>query len=360
MKFLSVVSCRLSVVFCCLSLVIGFCSEGSAQRFAASANEQPESKRTQRTTDNGQRTNDKFAVIISGVGGEPEFTKRFTAWAEEMYKVLRDQLDFTEDQIFSLTASPAPAARPNMAKATAEAVRSTLARIKTQAQPRSRVFIFLVGHGSFENQQAKFNLVGPDLAAEDFDQLLDDLPTPNVVVVNAASSSGAFISALSQPERVIITATRSGQERNATMFAEFFVQAFKDNQADLDKNSRVSMFEAFGYAAKLTDQWYQQQGRLATEHPLLDDNGDKIGHPRATDGDGAAAKTFYLDSRPLAQAAGDAELQKLLDDKERLERAVETLKARKTEMAPAAYEAELERLLVQLAQVNQKIKARQK
>ncbi|MBI3949797.1 MAG: hypothetical protein HY314_05025 [Acidobacteria bacterium] len=305
-------------------------------------------------------TKDNFAVIISGVGGDPAYTKRFAEWAEAMYDLLRDQLKFAEDQIFCLIATPTEAARLNTTKATADTVRSTLARLKALAQPRSRIFIFLVGHGSFENQQAKFNLVGPDLTAEDFDQLLDALPTQNIVLVNAASASGPFINALSQPGRVIITATRSGHERNATTFAEFFIRAFKDNQADLDKSGRVSILEAFTYATKMIEQWYQQEGRLATEHALLDDNGDKIGHSGATDGDGALARMIYLDSQPLTQAAGDAELQKLMQEKERLEPSIEALKARKTEMSSAAYEAELERLLIQLAQINQKIRARQK
>jgi hypothetical protein len=277
-----------------------------------------------------------------------------------MYDVLRRQLDFSGDQIFYLTATPTEGQRPQAAKATAEAVRSTFERVKAAAKPDSRIFIFMVGHGSFENEQAKFNLVGPDLAAEDYGHLLDALPTQHIVLVNTASASGAFLKALSKPGRIIITATRSGHERNATMFAEFFIQAFKENQADFDKNDRLSMFEVFDYAAKMTEQWYQQEGRLATEHPVLDDNGDKTGHREATDGDGAVARAFYLDSRSEVAAAGDPELRKWLEEKEQLERSIEALKARKAEMESAAYEAELERLLVRLAQVNQNIKARQK
>jgi hypothetical protein len=312
------------------------------------------------TTDHEQPTTDKFAVIIGGVGGDPAYAQRFADWTQAMYRLLRDQLDFTEDHIFYLTATPAEAARSTTAKATADAVQSTFQQLKTRATPRSIIFVFLVGHGSFENQQAKLNLVGPDLTAEAFNQWLDALPTQRVILVNAASASGPFINALSRPGRIIITATRSGQERNATTFAEFFIQAFKENQADLDKNGRVSLLEAFTYANKMTGQWYQQQGRLATEHPLLDDNGDKVGHSEATDGDGGLAGATYLDSRPLVQAAGDRQWQHLMSEKEDLEQSIEALKARKTAITSAAYEAELERLLIQLAQVNQKIKARQK
>jgi len=352
MKLLSVVSCQLSVV-------IGFCSASSSPEPVAHVNEPSGSVSKQMPKDQGPRTKDKFAVIISGVGGDPEFTKRFAGWTEAMCGLLRHQLDFAEDAIFYLTPAPPETARPTTVTAMAAEVRSVFEQLKMKARPHSLIFVFLIGHGSFENQQAKFNLIGPDLTAEDFDRMLDALPTQNVILVNAASASGAFINALSQPGRVVITATRSGHERNATTFAEYFIQAFKDDQADFDKNHRVSLLEAFNYAAKTTAQWYEQEGRLATEHALLDDNGDKVGHGEATEGDGALARTPYLDSRPFVPAAGDPEVQKLMAERERLERAIEALKARKAEVNAAAYDAELERLLIRLAQVNQKIKARQ-
>jgi hypothetical protein len=349
MKYLSFVICHLLFVIGHLSLVhngeLLVVSQGRGTR------------------DEGQGTRDKtnkFAVIISGVGGDPVYAKRFSEWTQTMGGLLRTQMNFDNDRVFVLSATPEQFQRANVSNATADAVRSTFAHIKSAASAQSLVFVLLIGHGNFENKQAKFNLVGPDMTAEDFDRSLDALPTRQVIVVNAGSASGAFINALSQPGRIIITATRSGQEQNATMFAEFFVQAFKNNQADFDKNQRVSLFEAFSFATKAVDQWYQEQGRLATEHALFDDNGDKVGHNDATGGDGALARTTYLDAQSLAQAIADPELQKLIAEKEHLEQSIETLKARKGEMDAAAYESELERLLVQLAQISQKINARRK
>lgn len=349
------------VVPYCLLLVIG-CLTGGEQPLVVRLDElsaQP----IPRMTDNERMTkdqSDKFAVIIGGVGGDPVYTKRFAEWTEAMYKLLRDRLDFAENHVYYLTATPQDISRPNAVKATAEAVRSAFKQLETRAQPHSLIFIFLVGHGSFDHEQAKVNLVGPDLTAEDLARMLEALPTKNVVVVNTTSASGAFIKTLSRSGRVVITATRSGYERNATMFAEHFIQAFQEAQADFDKNHRVSLLEAFTYAAKATAQWYERQGRLATEHALLDDNGDQVGHGEATEGDGMLARAVYLDSRPLRQATGDPELQKLVAESERLERAIEALKARKADMTAADYEAELERLLIRLAQIHQQIRGRQK
>jgi hypothetical protein len=218
----------------------------------------------------------------------------------------------------------------------------------------------LIGHGSFDNQQAKFNLIGPDLAAKDYAQLIGLLPNKRVVFVNCASSSGEFIKPLSGEGRIVITATRSGNEQNATVFADHFIAGLTDGAADVDKNGRVSVLEAFNYATKLTADWYKQKNRLATEHALIDDNADGAGHEEAAGGDGGLAKVVYLDSKTVEEAAGDAQLGRLIKERQRLEEEIEKLKPRKAQMKQEEYDAELERLLVELATVNQQIKARQK
>jgi hypothetical protein len=190
--------------------------------------------------------------------------------------------------------------------------------------------------------------------------LINNLPARNIVIVNMATASGEFIKPLSGKGRVIITATRSGQEQNATRFAEYFIAALGNPEADTDKNGRVSALEAFNYAVKLTNGFYEQKGRLVTEHALLDDNGDGVGHQKAEEGDGALAKTTYFDSLPQQRAGGDAELAKLFAERLRLEGEIEQLKARKAQMKEDDYEAALEKLLVELAKVSQGIRAKQK
>ena len=271
------------------------------------------------------------------------------------------------ENVFLLTETAGPPAEPahdanlpHTARSTAEEVRKAFATVKSSANADSLVFVMLIGHGSFDAQQAKFNLVGPDLAAKDYAQLIAGLPTKRVVFINSASSSGEFVKPMAGEGRVVITATRSGNEQNATVFAEYFIAGLGDDAADADKNGRVSVLEAFNYATKLTADFYKQKNRLATEHALIDDNGDGTGHEEATAGDGTLAKTMYLDSKPLAQAAGDADLARLLGERQRLEEAVEKLKARKAELKPEEYDRQLEDLLVELAKVNQAIKAKQK
>jgi hypothetical protein len=230
--------------------------------------------------------------------------------------------------------------------------------VKESVSKDGLVLVVLIGHGSSDNQQAKFNLVGPDLTAKDYADLLRSLPTGRVVFVNCGSASGEFIKPISSQDHIVITATRSSNEQNATVFAEHFVTALTDPAADTDKNGRISMLEVFSYATKLTSDWYKREERLATEHALIDDNGDGVGHEQPAEGDGGLAKVTYLDSKPLEVAGGDAELRRLLSERQKLEESIEKLKAKKAEMKEDEYSAELERLLVELAKINQAIKAK--
>lgn len=310
----------------------------------------------------------KFAIIVAGVGGEEAYTKKFTAQASKLYEGLTAQLGFAAKNVFLLTetspAGPEDGARESDAtptrRATAEEVRKAFASIKSAAGNDSLVLVVLIGHGSFDNQVAKFNLIGPDLSAKDYAQLISSLPNKKVVFVNCSSSSGEFIKPLSSEGRIVITATRGGNEQNATVFADHFIAGLLDDSADADKNGRVSVLEAFNYATKLTADWYKQKNRLATEHALIDDNGDGTGHEEAAGGDGGLAKVVYLDSKTVEEAAGDAERLRLIKERQHLEEEIEKLKSRKSEMKLEEYESELERLLVELATVNQQIKSRPK
>jgi len=298
----------------------------------------------------------KFAVIISGVSGEEAYSTRFAKWTADLRAALIDRLGFAEDHLMILDEKPSEKER----QCSAETVRDTFVKLRDVAKPDNQVFIFFIGHGSFDGKVAKFNLIGPDLTAADYAQLINTLPTRKVVIVNMASASGEFIKPLSGNGHVIITATRSGQEQNATHFPEYFIAALGNPEADTDKNGRVSALEAFNYATKLTNGFYEQKGRLVTEHALLDDNGDGVGHPKAEEGDGTLAKTTYFDSLPLQQAGGDAELAKLFSDRLRLEGEIEQLKARKAQMNEEEYDAALEKLLIEFAKISQGIRAKQK
>ena len=294
----------------------------------------------------------KYALILSGASGEEEFAKRFKGWTAELRRALVERFGFDEARVTVLSESPEGRAL----RASAEEVRRAFASLKATAGPDSTVFIFLIGHGTFDGRAAKFSLVGPDLPANEYAELLGGLASKRVVVFNMASASGEFIKPLSARGRVVVTATRSGQEQNATRFPEHFIAALGSRDADADQNGRVSVLEAFDYATRLTAEQYKRAGRLATEHALLDDSGDGVGHPAAEGGDGALARTTYLDSFSAEQAASNAETGRLLRERERLEVEAEQLKARKGSLPEAEYEAELERIFVSLAKVNRSIK----
>src|SRR5262249_14963401 len=160
-------------------------------------------------------------------------------------------------------------------KATVEEIGKTFDRFAKQAIPDDAVYVILIGHGSYDGKSAKFNLPGPDISAADFNAQFRKLPTKQVVFVDTTSASGPFVNDLTAPGRVIITATRNGAENFSTLFGGYFVDALTGEEADADKNRRVSMLEAFQFAKAAVQRAYEKEGLLSTEHARLDDNGDK-------------------------------------------------------------------------------------
>lgn len=286
----------------------------------------------------------KFALIINGAGGEPAYEKQFQQWTTELQSALSDHYGFGSDQTKVLP------------HATAEDVKHTFAQLKTQLDPNNVLFVFLIGHGSFDGKESKFNLVGPDLSASEYNTLLSALPTHRVVVFNMASASGEFAKSLSAKGRIVVTATRNGMESNATRFTGFFIAALNARDADTDQDGHVSVLEAFTYANRLTADFYTRAGRLATEHALLEDNGDGVGHEKAEAGEGLLARATYLDSLSIDEAAATAATGKLMKERTRLEGEIEQLIARKRNVPEAEYEATLERLFIELAKINRSIK----
>ena len=286
----------------------------------------------------------KFAVIINGASGEPAYAKQFEQWTTDLQAALSQRYGFGAQQ---LTVLP---------RATAGDVKRTFAQLKSQLDANNVLFVFLIGHGSFDGKESKFNLVGPDLSATEYNALLSSLPARRVVVFNLASASGEFVKALAAKGRIVITATRSGQETNATRFTGFFIDALNATDADTDQDGHVSVLEAFVYANRLTAEFYTRAGRLATEHALLEDNGDGVGHEKAEAGEGLLARATYLDSLSTAEAAATAASAKLLKERTRLETEIEQLIARKRDLPEPEYEAALEKLFVELAKINRSIK----
>jgi len=294
----------------------------------------------------------KYAVIISGASGEPAYAKLFDKWTADLREALTQKLGFAPSHVSVLTEHPGE----NKLAATAESIKETFATLRDTLNSESVVFIFLIGHGSFDGKEAKFNLVGRDLSAVDYSNLISSLPARRIVILNMASASGEFIKPLAAKGRIVVTATRNGQEQNATRFAEFFISALNATDADTDQDGHVSVLEAFNYAQRLTAEFYARAGRLATEHSLFDDNGDGVGHNKVEGGDGLLARATYLDSFSMAEAAANAATAKLMRERARLEAEIEQLIARKKELPEAEYESMLEKLFIELAKINRAIR----
>lgn len=292
-------------------------------------------------------------LVINGVGGEPKYTQQFHQWATALMNGAVERHGVPRANVVYLTEKPEPPAN----RSTRENVERAFSELAARSSAGDAVLVVLIGHGSAEGGEPRLNLPGPDLSAADYKRLLDQLDGRKVALVNAASASGAFVDVLSAPSRVVVTATRSGMERNETVFARFFADAYAGNASDADKNGKVSLLEAYTYAARETERWYKEQNRLMTEHAVLDDDGDGKGTaaPSGRAGDGVFANTFVLAGAPAAVATNPA-LRALYQEKAQLEGRIETLRGLKSKMDAAAYEKELEKLLVELALKNQAIK----
>jgi hypothetical protein len=296
----------------------------------------------------------KYAVIISGASGEAAYAKQFAKWTVDLRTALVRRFGFAEDQVKLLTETPADS---TAVPAKAEEVKRIFGSLRTELKSETLLFIFLIGHGAFDGKEAKFNLVGPDLSAGDYHSLLSSLPTRSIVVFDMTSASGEFVKPLAATGRIVITATRSGQEQNATRFTEFLIAALGATDADTDQDGRISVLESFNYANRLTANFYTRAGRLATEHALLEDNGDGVGHQKAEGGDGLLARATYIDSRSQEEAAANVAVAKLRRERTRLEGEIAQLIARKRDLPEQEYETALEKLFIELAKTNRALKA---
>jgi hypothetical protein len=228
------------------------------------------------------------------------------------------------------------------------------------AKPAGELWIVFIGHGTFDGKTAKFNLRGPDISAEDLAAALKSCKRP-LAVIQCASASGPFLNALSAPGRVIITATRSGYEVNATRFGGYLAQAIADPAADLDKDGQTSLLEAFLVAARQTAQYYQDQGRLLTEHALIDDNGDGLGTPadwfqgvRAvkTAAEGKSADGVRAHQMFLVRGAAEQQLAAgVRARRDELEQKLSDLRLRKSKINQDDYYHQLEALMIENARI---------
>ena len=277
-----------------------------------------------------------YYLIVGGLGGEPAYEEQFAKDTEALAAVARRTT--AQNRVMVLKGEGA----------TREALVNSLASLRTRTKAADSVVVMLVGHGSYDGEAYKLNLPGPDIDGDEFAKLLGAVPARSQLVVNATSASGAILEKWAADGRTLITATRSGFERNATRFAKYFAAALAAGAADINKNGVITAQEAFDYASRSVADSFGKDGALATEHPQIK---------------GGAAARFTVarlaSAGPVEAASTDPAVVALVAEREKLDGQIEDLRGRRESMANDVYLAELQKLLIQLAEVQGKIDAAQ-
>jgi hypothetical protein len=289
---------------------------------------------------------DAYFVNVAGLGGEPDYEQRFAALAADL------------DRIAKATDPNAHVVTLSGPQATREHLQQALGDIAGQAHSEDMLVVTLVGHGSFDGTQYKFNLPGPDVSAQQLASWCDRIAASRQLIVNTTSASGGSLPALRRHDRVVIAATKTGTERNATVFARYWVEALQDPGADTDKDQVITALEAFRYATGRTAAFYATEKRLATEHAVFAEGGTAapVRDAAADAATGRMLASFALVRLGGASAATtDPARLALLRQKEQLEQRVDLLKYQRAAMAPEDYLAQLTRTLVALAKVQQEL-----
>ena len=283
---------------------------------------------------------ERYAIIVSGVSGSEKFAESQKGWVSSLQSTLQKQFGFSPDRITVLSESGT-----GTSSSSRENVTRTLAALKGKLTADDTLIVVLIGHGTYDGTAAKFNLVGPDMDSKEWKTALDGNPA-RLVFVNTTSSSFPFVEALAGKNRIIIAATDSAAQKYATVFPQYFIEALDQvGKADVDKNGRLSVWEAFTYAGQAVKQSFDQKGTLVTERPVIED-GTK----------GVLAKTTFLDPPPAATSA-NAAVAALEKRRITIEAEIEQLKGRKGEMPAGQYEEEFERLAIELAKISAQIRS---
>src|SRR5262245_6110453 len=287
-------------------------------------------------------------VVVVGAEGTEEYGRQFRQWAIRWQEAAAR--GNAETTMIGLAGPAETTDRERLQK-----------RLAESAGPVSEpLWLVLIGHGTFDGKTARFNLRGPDVSAAELATWLKPLSRP-LAIVNCASCSGPFLNELSGPDRVVITATKSGHEANIVRFGDYISSAIGDPKADLDKDEEVSLLEAYLLASAGVREFYAQEGRLATEHALLDDNGDGLGTPADWFKGVRAVKTAKNGARPDGLRAGQFHLvsgpretqlpPEARQRREQIEQDLARLRERKKELSEDDYFRQLEPLLIELSRL---------
>ena len=271
-----------------------------------------------------------YVTIVQGLGGEPRFEEQFH---EQSRIIAEESAALTDDDKIMLFTGE-DATRDNLLQ--------HFSSISSQMTDADRAAVYLIGHGSFDGEEYKFNISGLDISTADIVNIMSGFPGENHFMLNTSSTSGALLEPLENENRILITATRSGNERNATYFGQYFVEALNNEAADLNKNNSISVQEAFDYAQRQVADYFESQGQLATEHSEIR-------------GDGAAQ--FNLARINPTEIAPDAppEVADLQAQSDAINRQIEDLQLRRNELGNQEYLQQLQELILESARINEEI-----
>ena len=304
----------------------------------------------------------RHALLISGLGGTPEYRDAYHGFLFETRKVLMEKYRFSEEDIITLADARNPDEDFIDDVSSAENIRAAFAALAGTARDTDDVYIVLFGHGSFDGKNAMLNIPRQDLKDSDYAALVATIHARRIVFVNTTSCSGPFVDLLSGPNRIVITATRTGTERIETVFPRFFIEALQTDVADRDKNGDLSVLEVFQYASEKTARFYQDANHLETEHPLLEDTGDKRAFmagelANTTEGSLSRMTCLFEKAGLLAASSGapDSVAVKLVEEQRKINQEIAVTISEKAKYQELAYYARLEPLFIRLAAINDEL-----
>jgi hypothetical protein len=312
------------------------------------------------------QSGDRYALLIGGLGGSAEHTEKFKGYLFETQKALVESYQFDPAHVVVLGETAIEDEPYVKASSLAENIRAEFAALAASVTPDDEVIVVLFGHGGYDNGEARLNIPRRDLSQQDFAELVGSLDAGRTVFIHTGSASQPFIEALSGSGRIVVTATRTGTQKNETRFPSFLIDALTSPAADQDKDSRVSVAELYRYASEKTAQWFDDNGHIPTENALLDDNGDGEGHrleELEEAGDGNLAAVTYLapeaGAAAIAANQGNPQAAGWLREKSQIEQNIAELKSRKNDLSVDDYYAQMEVLFVRLARGNEEMERQQ-
>lgn len=309
-----------------------------------------------------------YALLIAGLGGTQEYREKFHKYLYDTRKTLIEKFQFSENDIIVLADSRSQEENFINETSSAENIKTQFSYLSKMVTNKDDMYIFLFGHGSFDGKNAMLNIPQQDLKDSDYAELVQTIKANKIVFINTSSCSAPFIDHLSAPKRIIITATKSGTERIETVFPKFLVEAINNSASDKDKNGDLSLLEVFQYASEGTARWYKESNHLETEHPLLEDTGDKLAY-RAEElidhAEGGLSSTTYLQERiktvvTAMVSTKDSILAKLFIEQKKINQEIFILKTEKTNYSEREYFTKLEPLFIRLAKISDEIEKHEK